>query len=747
MARIFLSYAHEDLAKAKSLAGALERAGHQIWWDSHVGGGARFASEIAAALKDAEAVAVLWSHHSIESIWVQDEAAVGRDSGRLVPISLDDSEPPLGFRQFQSIDLSGWKGRRTAAGLAVIKNSIAAVLKGERLALPPRIHRKRWRGWPARAAAALAALFLLAGAFLYFGNRSTASAATPALAVMPFADLSAGQNKGYFAEGMAEEIRSLLSTDPQLRVTGRSSTERLGENPDFQDVRKKLGVSHLLEGSVRVEGQRLRMNVRLVNAKNGNQLWDERFDRKMDDVFAVQDEISTAVASRLRRSFRLAAQARQQARRTSPEVLDLYLAAAAKAGEGSYQSRREAEQLLFRAVELDPKYAPAWLGLSRNIHNMDAINPVGPWGPDWPKERARAIRYARHALKLDEKFADTHAWLGFLEGEKEFPERSLARALRAIELDPNNFEAWSEAARAYDFLCQPGKSLEALLRAAAIEPLEPGPQLILSIQLQALGQHSEAEALRRQYEPRSPNPRGKHRNAERDAMWRGDLSQAMVHGLRVREAGPPNPQRDLHVAYNLRAIGMTAEALKLLPSHYHNIVGAYWREDYRTSAAQLPWLKSQVWSQTRSFAITRAAVRSGQHQQLLALFNDRFGSVEVFDRRLRCDLPMHAPPIVLALRQAGRKQEADRLINLALARHAQALKARLHPPEQYVGQGELLALAGKKQAAIQSLEQTVRRGGAGDSDPPYPILELNEPAFDSIRNEPDFKTVERKLEA
>lgn len=745
MARTFLSYAREDAAKAKSLANALEHAGHQVWWDRHVGGGAQFAAEIAKALRDAEVVVVVWSQTSVVSTWVHDEAAEGRDGGRLVPVSIDDSQPPLGFRQFQAIDLSGWRGRRNSAAFNALERAIVAVLKGERLPqAPPPARNAGWRGWPARIAAVLA-MVLVAGVFFYLTNRSTASAATPALAVLPFADLSAAQDKAYFAEGMAEEIRSLLSTDPRLRVTGRSSTEKLGEKPDFQDVHKKLGASHLLEGSVRVEGQRLRMNVRLVNAKTGNQLWDERFDRKMDDVFAVQDEISTAVASRLRGSFRLAAQARQQARRTSPEVLDLYLAASAK--WGSYAAHREAERLLLRAVELDPKYAPAWLGLSQRVYDMDAINPVGPWGPDWPKERARAIRYAQHALKLDDKFADAHAWLGFLEGEKEFAEHSLARAKRAIELDPNNFGGWSEAAKAYHFLCEPKKSLEALRRAAAIEPLEPGPQLTLSIQLQKLGQHSEAQALRREYEPLDPNPRGKHRNAERDAMWRGDLSQAIIHGLRVRDAGPPNPQRDLHVAYNLRAIGMTAEALKLLPPHYHNIVGAYWRGDYHTAAAQLHWLKSQVWSQTRSFAITRAAVRSGQHRQLLALFDQRFGSVEVFDRRLRCDLPMHAPQIVIALRQAGRTKEGNRLLDLALARHAQALKVWQHPPEQYVGHAELLALAGKKQAAISSLEQNLRRGGAGDSDPPYPILELGEPAFDSLRNEPGFKAVERKLEA
>src|SRR4051812_29540903 len=113
MAKLFLSYSRKDEAKARRFAKWLERQGHAVWRDEGaIGGGGSFSSEIENALKDCDAVLVLWSADSIQSAWVRDEAGYGRDAGKLIPLSLDGSEPPLGFRQFQSLNLSPWKGHR-----------------------------------------------------------------------------------------------------------------------------------------------------------------------------------------------------------------------------------------------------------------------------------------------------------------------------------------------------------------------------------------------------------------------------------------------------------------------------------------------------------------------------------------------------------------------------------------------------------------------------------------------------------
>src|SRR4051812_4841291 len=124
MTSIFLSYVREDADKARVLAALLERAGHSVWWDRHIKGGAQYSAEIETALSAADKVVVLWSARSVGSAWVRDEAAAGRDSGRLIPVALDPTPPPLGFRQFQTIDLSAWKGRSAPANLEDLLDAV-----------------------------------------------------------------------------------------------------------------------------------------------------------------------------------------------------------------------------------------------------------------------------------------------------------------------------------------------------------------------------------------------------------------------------------------------------------------------------------------------------------------------------------------------------------------------------------------------------------------------------------------------
>ena len=124
MASVFLSYDREDAAMATTVARALEKAGHKVWWDRHIRGGSQYSKEIEQALAEADAVVVLWSEQSVDSAWVRDEAANGRDRGVLVPISIDGFEPPLGFRQYQTIDLA--RGRLGRAGQRALLAAVAA---------------------------------------------------------------------------------------------------------------------------------------------------------------------------------------------------------------------------------------------------------------------------------------------------------------------------------------------------------------------------------------------------------------------------------------------------------------------------------------------------------------------------------------------------------------------------------------------------------------------------------------------
>src|SRR5688500_18012056 len=151
MARVFLSYDREDASKARLVAVALEKAGHGVWWDLHIKGGAEYGKVIEQALAEADAVVVLWSPRSVDSAWVRDEAAAGRDSGRLIPVLLEPVNPPMGFRQYQSVDLTGWKGRgkppRLEAILTAI-DSLAEMQSRTRQDKPPRSAVGQSIEWP-----------------------------------------------------------------------------------------------------------------------------------------------------------------------------------------------------------------------------------------------------------------------------------------------------------------------------------------------------------------------------------------------------------------------------------------------------------------------------------------------------------------------------------------------------------------------------------------------------------------------
>lgn len=294
---LFLSYARADQARAAALARSLEAAGYRVWWDALIEGGQAFARSIEDALNAADAVLVLWSQSSIHSDWVRDEAALARDRHRLVPLSLDGSLPPLGFRQYQSIDLS----RRKSLGpadLAEIERAVAVVLGQDHRIPKPRATVSR-RGVLA-AGIGGGALALGGGSWLAARQGLFASAppSLPSIAVLPFRNLSGEDAQLFFANGLTDEIRAALARIDALQVLAGTSSETARDHKeDGPATARKLGVGFLLEGSVRRSGDLVRIAADLTDGKTGFSRWSSTFTRGLSDVFAVQAEIARTVAS------------------------------------------------------------------------------------------------------------------------------------------------------------------------------------------------------------------------------------------------------------------------------------------------------------------------------------------------------------------------------------------------------------------------------------------------------------------
>jgi TolB-like protein len=360
---VFISYARADRPKVAPLADVLAARGHDVWWDALIEGGTGFATMIEAKLQAADAVVVVWSATSVMSDWVRDEAAHARDRKRIVPVTIDGTEAPLGFRQYHMIDLSKWHGRADAPDVERVVAGIAAVQTGMPVAFAPTAGRIDRRKALMLGGAGVA---VIGGGMVVF-NPFRASSAANSVAVLPFANLSADKDQAYFSDGLSEEIRSTLARNPALNVAAPTSANTFRDKTaDAKVIGSKLGVAFLLEGSVRRAGDVVRIAAELVDAKTGFSKWSQSFDRKLTDVFAVQSEIAGVVASALATS--VTGVAKTIGGTTNVAAYDAFLQGRALYNlDGGEVSDHGALVQFEAAIAADPNYAAAYAARSRTL--------------------------------------------------------------------------------------------------------------------------------------------------------------------------------------------------------------------------------------------------------------------------------------------------------------------------------------------------------------------------------------------
>ena len=412
MAKVFLSYAREDAPIAKEMAECIGRAGHDVWWDRHIQGGSRFASEIDRELKGADAVVVLWTQASIDSAWVQDEAAEGRDSGRLVPVTFRGSRPPLGFRQFHTVSLGAWDGNGDLTDaddlLEAIAKTAGNVRSGSEAAAAP--IQPAPRG--------------------------------PSVCVLPFVNMSGDPEQEYFSDGITEDIITDLSKVSALLVIARNTSFTFkGKVMDVKEVAQALDVSHVLEGSVRKAGDRVRITAQLIDAATGGHVWADRYDRDLTDIFAIQDEISKAIVAALRVKLLPDEKKAIETRGTSNvEAYNLYLLARQQLVDGAFGDPRRDETIVRicqQATIIDPNYAQAWALMAFAQSELRF----------WHGREAHALPAAERALAINPDLAEVRCVKARYLEEEGKQEEADEEIDQALKLDPESWEVNREAAR------------------------------------------------------------------------------------------------------------------------------------------------------------------------------------------------------------------------------------------------------------------------------------------------------------
>jgi serine/threonine protein kinase/Flp pilus assembly protein TadD len=316
----------------------------------------------------------------------------------------------------------------------------------------------------------------------------------PSIAILPFVDMSPSKDQGYFCDGIAEEIINALSHIENIRVASRTSSFQFRDaSLDSREIGDRLGVTKLLEGSVRKAGERLRISAQLINVTDGYQLWSQRYDRDLRDVFAIQDEISTSIVNALELS--LSPRERRAIRQVATadvRAYDYYLRGRrAYYYQYGWKGVELALHMFSRAIEIDPTYALAHAGIAdcRSFLYMNAERS--------DKNREEALAAAERALELDPELAEAHCSKGqalFTCGRYDEAGRSLERA---IELNPRLFDAYFSHARTHFASGRAEQAARCYERASEIQPDDYQTWLLLGLVYTKLGLTADADAARR----------------------------------------------------------------------------------------------------------------------------------------------------------------------------------------------------------------------------------------------------------
>ena len=341
------------------------------------------------------------------------------------------------------------------------------------------------------------------------------------IAVLPFENMSSDAEQEYFSDGLTEELLNLLARIPELKVTSRTSAFFYkGKDIKLSDVGRELDVDHILEGSVRKSGQKIRITAQLIEVSTDAHLWSETWDRNLDDVFEIQDEIAKKVVNELR--VQLLGEL-PHAKATDGETYALYLQARHTINQRTYESLFRGEELIEKAIALDPTYAPAWV-LKANIYSQQ-----GDVGSRPSQEAGTLARAAvNRALELDPENAAAHALSGdiLMSFEQDY---AAARAAfeRAIELDPNDVDAMWQASMYYAFIGQPERGLQLGLQTYERDPLFVPNHTTLGYIYNMLGRHEEAEAIGRKRAEVSPDSYGTYYYLAASVLYQGRYEEAL----------------------------------------------------------------------------------------------------------------------------------------------------------------------------------------------------------------------------
>lgn len=576
---VFISYAREDAVAADRIAEALRSHGLEVWFDQNeLRGGDTWDQKIRGQIKTCALFVPIVSGRTQErtegyfrrewKLAVERTADMADGMAFLIPVAIDDTREddalvPEAFMRYQ------WTRLANGVPTPQFVEQVKHLLDGSKKAAPkvepgrPRLERggsefataspdREGAASPAKSAEvgrarrarplvfAIAAALVVAaiGGWIFLrpdpsaaeavARRSApptagkSAAAGKSIAVLPFADMSQAKDQEYFSDGLSEELLNLLAKVPGLQVTSRSSAFSFkGKDTKLSQIARELNVAHILEGSVRRAGNRLRITAQLIDAGTDKHLWSETYDRPLDDIFAVQDDIARAVVAQLKVTLLGAV---PQTKAADPKAYALFLHARQLQRQGSVAGYEQALALYQQALEADRTLAVAWVGMAETYQ---IIAGLGARDIDGTYQLGREA--VNKALAIDPGLASGHAALGALARTQDGDLAAAARHLEhALALEPANSDILSTAMLVL-------RSLDRLEQAVAIgeylvahDPVDALAHLRLGAACMRVGRYDDGAVALRAALRLAPNRTQTHFNLGGGLLLKGDARNALA---------------------------------------------------------------------------------------------------------------------------------------------------------------------------------------------------------------------------
>jgi TolB-like protein len=592
---VFLSYASEDASVAKRICDALRVAGIEVWFDqSELRGGDAWDQKIRQQIRDCALFVPIISAHTqarpegyFRLEWklaVDRSHLMAAERAFLLPVVVDATTEPEALVPTQFRDVQ-WTRIRAGEVPAAFVDRIAALLNqpvAPHVGSPERgVTRAPAGRLPiVLTALSVAAVVALVTATAIRGGwswhkpvpkveASTTSApvaTTPAaipeksVAVLPFVDMSEKKDQEYFSDGLSEELIDMLTKVPELRVPARTSSFYFkGKQVTVADIAKALSVAHVLEGSVRKSGKHLRITAQLIRADNGYHLWSETYDRQLDDIFKVQDEIAGAVVKALKLSLMGSLPAPTGTQNVEAYNLDLQATSMGRRAHERVEYERAVEYAR-RAIDADPQFADAWATLSNTLAGEGKLLREEGSKGDGDQLIEEARRAAKQAIKLNPRLPDPHIAYAKILLYVDLDVRSAeTQSQQALELDPNSQWALAMAGSLAMYRGQFGKGLELYQKSIAIDPVNPGRYSDLAWAYWLAGKYPEALAANRKMLDLDPSARKDYVELEAAvSLVKGDPAAALAEIESNKKVLEGHADVDLVLAYD--ALGRKAEA-------------------------------------------------------------------------------------------------------------------------------------------------------------------------------------------